>query len=37
VLAINWFVIRGEERALRAKFGAAFDGYCQRTPRWLFY
>jgi protein-S-isoprenylcysteine O-methyltransferase Ste14 len=24
-----------EERFLRARFGAAFDAYCRRTPRWL--
>ena len=29
------FQILPEERALRAKFGAAFDAYAARVPRWL--
>lgn len=29
------FQIRPEEQALRARFGASFDAYCQRVRRWL--
>lgn len=29
------FQIRPEEQALRARFGASFDEYCQRVRRWL--
>ena len=36
VLAITTFVLRNEERVLRSKFGAAFETYCSRTPRWIF-
>jgi protein-S-isoprenylcysteine O-methyltransferase Ste14 len=36
VLAMTRYVIRDEERALRLKFGAAFDAYSSRTPRWIF-
>ena len=36
VLTMTRFVIRDEERALRLKFGAAFDAYSSRTPRWIF-
>ena len=32
---INVFQIVPEERALRAKFGAAFDAYAVRVRRWL--
>jgi protein-S-isoprenylcysteine O-methyltransferase Ste14 len=28
-------VVLAEEEYLRGKFGAAFDEYCARTPRWL--
>lgn len=28
-------IILGEERFLRERFGAAFDAYCQRTPRFF--
>lgn len=28
-------LIRSEERVLNARFGAAFQDYCARTPRWL--
>ena len=35
-LAITTFVLRNEERVLRSKFGAAFETYCSRTPRWIF-
>src|SRR5205823_6157943 len=30
-----FFIIRAEENFLRAKFGAAFDDYLKRVPRWL--
>jgi protein-S-isoprenylcysteine O-methyltransferase Ste14 len=33
--ATTRFVIRGEERALQATFGQAYDAYCRTTPRWL--
>ena len=29
------FVVRVEEPRLRARFGAAYDAYCRRIPRWL--
>ena len=29
------FIIRKEEEFLRSKFGQAYDGYCQRTPRFF--
>lgn len=32
---INRFQIEPEERALRAKFGAAYDAYCARVRRWV--
>lgn len=35
VVYVNRFQIRPEERALREKFGAAFDAYAQTTRRWL--
>ena len=35
VAYMNRFQIRPEERALREKFGAAFDAYAQATRRWL--
>ena len=35
VAFITRFQIVPEERALRARFGDAFDAYCQRVPRWL--
>lgn len=28
-------VVRAEEAYLRGRFGAAFDEYCRRVPRWL--
>ncbi len=37
ILTMNRFVIRDEERALRLKFGSAFDAYSRRTPRWIFF
>lgn len=27
--------VRHEERVLRGQFGAEFDAYCERVPRWL--
>ena len=36
LVAISLFVIRGEERELATTFGAEFQAYARRTPRWLF-
>lgn len=32
-----WFAarVRRDERRLRRKFGATYDGYCTRVPRWI--
>ena len=30
-----WFVVPAEERYMRSRFGAAFDDYCRRVPRWI--
>lgn len=35
VLAIDRLQIPAEEDALRAHFGAEYDEYCARVPRWL--
>ena len=35
VAYVDRFQIRPEERALRARFGGAFDAYCRRVRRWL--
>jgi protein-S-isoprenylcysteine O-methyltransferase Ste14 len=36
VLAVfHWRVIRAEEPALRRRFGAEYEEYCRRVPRWL--
>lgn len=35
LLYINRFQVRAEERALRERFGQAYDDYCRRVPRWL--
>jgi protein-S-isoprenylcysteine O-methyltransferase Ste14 len=35
VLYMNRFQIAPEERALRARFGADFQAYCERVRRWL--
>jgi protein-S-isoprenylcysteine O-methyltransferase Ste14 len=35
VLYITRFQIQPEERALRALFGADFEAYCAKVPRWL--
>jgi protein-S-isoprenylcysteine O-methyltransferase Ste14 len=36
-LHVPWFAERVErdEHRLRARFGAAYDDYCSRVPRWL--
>jgi protein-S-isoprenylcysteine O-methyltransferase Ste14 len=33
--AFNTFVAYYEEPTLRNKFGAAYEDYCQRVPRWI--
>ena len=35
VLGVTLFVLLYEEPALRQKFGAEFEEYCRRVPRWL--
>jgi protein-S-isoprenylcysteine O-methyltransferase Ste14 len=35
VLAFHVFVITYEEPTLRSTFGAEYDAYCRRVPRWL--
>lgn len=30
-----FFIIRAEEAFLRERFGAAFDTFCERVPRWI--
>ncbi len=34
-VGVNLFVLFFEEPALRRKFDAEYEGYCQRVPRWL--
>lgn len=34
-IAFNTFVAYYEEPTLRKKFGAAYNDYCQRVPRWI--
>ena len=34
-MAFQSFVLAYEERALRSAFGAEYDAYCARVPRWL--
>lgn len=34
-LAFNTFVAYYEEPTLRKKFGAAYEDYCKRVPRWF--
>jgi protein-S-isoprenylcysteine O-methyltransferase Ste14 len=33
---LRWFAdrVRADEKRLRERFGAAYDRYCERTPRW---
>ncbi len=31
----QWVVVRVEEPELRERFGAAYESYCQRVPRWI--
>jgi protein-S-isoprenylcysteine O-methyltransferase Ste14 len=33
--ATNVFVLFYEEPVLRRKFGAEYEDYCRRVPRWL--
>lgn len=35
VVTMTEFQIKPEEAALRAKFGADYDGYCRRVRRWI--
>lgn len=35
IVTLNRLQILPEERALRARFGGAFDIYCDRTRRWI--
>jgi protein-S-isoprenylcysteine O-methyltransferase Ste14 len=34
---LRWFAdrVRTDEQRLRKRFGAAYDEYCKRTPRWI--
>ena len=34
-LGFHLFVTRYEEPALRKKYGAEYDAFCQRVPRWI--
>jgi protein-S-isoprenylcysteine O-methyltransferase Ste14 len=34
-LGFHLFVVLYEERALRKKFGAAYEEYCRTVPRWI--
>jgi len=34
-VGVNVFVLLCEEPALRRKFGAEYEEYCRRAPRWL--
>ncbi len=34
-LVVRYWYIAYEEKALRLKFGAAYDAYCRRVGRWL--
>lgn len=34
-LITYWALVLAEERYLRREFGAAYDAYCARVPRWL--
>jgi protein-S-isoprenylcysteine O-methyltransferase Ste14 len=34
-LLFHLVVVLYEEATLRGKFGADYDAYCRRTPRWI--
>jgi protein-S-isoprenylcysteine O-methyltransferase Ste14 len=34
-LALHWLIVLAEEDFLRDKFGAAYEDYCRRVPRWV--
>lgn len=34
-LYAQWVVVRVEEPELRERFGAAYESYCERVPRWV--
>jgi len=34
-LCVHLFVLFYEEPTLRRKFGASYEDYCRRVPRWL--
>ena len=34
-LAFHLFVVAYEEPTLRRTFGASYEDYCRRVPRWL--
>lgn len=34
-IAVTVMVVRKEERDLRRLFGAAYEEYCRRVPRWI--
>jgi protein-S-isoprenylcysteine O-methyltransferase Ste14 len=31
----HWSVVRVEEPELRERFGATYEDYCRRVPRWI--
>jgi len=31
----HWLVVHVEEPELRQRFGASYDAYCERVPRWI--
>ena len=35
LVCANVFVLLVEEPALRRKFGAEYEEYCKRVPRWI--
>lgn len=35
IKVIEWRFIRGEEAAIRARFGEDYDAYCARVRRWI--
>lgn len=34
-IGVHFFIIFYEEPTLKRKFGAAYEEYCQRVPRWI--